>query len=295
MKYLFHIFLFFVSFSLIADDYLLEYTDGSVQYSSGSGWEEAYIGDYVPGNSDIKIDSDTYAEFSRNNIKLTITEQGTYKLDNLFNKSEEIADWSIASLIGDKVERLVGINQEDLDVTHMAVRGDQIPGTRTDDDAWMDEHTELIDEVKRLLGQGNYNNALDELLIEYSFSYGRDKEEICFYIGYIYSILEEDSKALKYFSEIEIDYTRPYFSDLVLVKGNLLVENLLFDDAIELFETYIDNYPGGEKTQYAYFLTAVCYTGLNNTYKTKVYLEKAVNEDPDSEIGRAAANHIENM
>jgi hypothetical protein len=181
MKYIFFVVILFVSFNIFAEDYLIEYIDGTVQYKEGNIWNEVFIGDYVPGSAQVKIPAGTYAEFSKNNIKLTLTEQGTYTLNSLFNKSEKIADWSIASLIGDKVEKLVGINEEDLDVTHMAVRGDEIPGATTDDNVWMDEHTELINDVKKQIEQGRYEDALDELLVEYSFSYGMDKEEVCFY------------------------------------------------------------------------------------------------------------------
>jgi outer membrane protein assembly factor BamD (BamD/ComL family) len=107
--------------------------------------------------------------------------------------------------------------------------------------------------------------------------------------------LGESAQAIKYFSEIENDYKRPYFSDLVLVKGSLLVENLLFNEALELFGIYIDNYPGGEKTQYIYFLTAACYTGIDNSLQAKTYLQKTVNIDPNSDIGKAAAARIEEL
>lgn len=295
MKYLVYIIIFFISFNIFSDDYMLEFTDGTIQYREGNRWVEAFIGDYIPGTAEIKMPADTFAEFRKNNIKLTLTEQGTYMLDNLFNKSEEIADWSIASLIGDKFEKLVGINEEDVDVTHMAVRGAEVEGLDSNDELWLDEHTELINEIKKQIENSNYEDALDELLSEYSFSYGIDKEEICFYIGYIYCITGKNSQALKYFSEISNDYKRPYFPDLVLVKGSLLVENLLFDQAIVLFNAYLNNYPGGEKTQYVYFLSAACYKGMNNSNQAKVYLQKAVNENPNSDIGKASALQIEEL
>ena len=295
MKYIHFIIILILSTNVFAEEYLLEFSDGTVQYMDNNAWVDAYIGDRIPGNTDIKVFANTYAEFSSGDIRLILREQGTYSLDNLFKQSEEISSWSIGSLIGEKLERLVGINVEDLDAAAMGTRGAEIPGIYMDDDGWMDEHTELIENTRRLLGQGNYELALEDLLFEYSFSFGTDKEEISFYIGYIYSILDEKSQALKYLSRIENDFRRPYFSDFVLLKGSLLVESLLFDEAIELFDFYIDNYPDGEKTQYVYFLSAACYKGLGNTYQAKINLERAVAEDPSSDIGKASAEQIEEL
>ena len=58
---------------LVGDDFLLEFISGEMDYKLGNNWEQAYIGDYIPEDAQIKVHEGTFAELVCGNKKITIS------------------------------------------------------------------------------------------------------------------------------------------------------------------------------------------------------------------------------
>ena len=75
----------------------------------------------------------------------------------------------------------------------------------------------------------------------------------------------------------------------MLLKGQLLLESLAFADALALFESQLALNPDGGFAQALLILSSYSCQGLGRSQGAREALQKAVNLDSSSELGREAA------
>jgi tetratricopeptide (TPR) repeat protein len=277
---------------LYADDYLLEFLDGTIEYNDGSGWQEIFIGEYIPESTEIKIYGDTYAEITSGDIRITISMEGIYSINNLFESSESVSAWDFTSLIGNKVAKLTGLTEDELGTAQMGVRGNLLYVSEVE---WMDDEETALNNAKELISEQDYITALEILLDALPYSTGYVLDEMYFFTGYLYNELNNHPLALKHLDNVAYNKHALYFPELVLLKSSLLIKSLDFDEALNLLNMYMDNYPDGTKIQSVHYLTAVCMNEKGRQDLCRMHLEKAVAEDPYSDIGRIAGEKLNDM
>jgi tetratricopeptide (TPR) repeat protein len=292
MKYIPIIIFLLLCSILYSDNYLLEFIDGTIEYSDGSGWQELFIGEYIPADTEIKIYDDTYAEITSGNIKITLSMEGVYSVEDLFKSSESVSSWNFSSIIGEKVSKLTGFADEDLGDAQMGVRGNLLYVSEVE---WMDDEEQSLNDAKEKIAEMDYMTALEILLDAVPYSVGSVLHEMNFFIGFLYNKLNNQSLALKHLNSVPNNKYAVYFPELVLLKSTLLIESLNFEKALELLDIYKENYPDGSKIQSVYFLTAICMSEQGKTDLCRTNLEMAVSADPYSDIGRTAAEKLKDF
>ena len=168
----------------------------------------------------------------------------------------------------------------------MGVRGEAKP---QDELTWVEEGGEFMEKGKQLLLDGLFEEAIgvfkdgaDWALTE------EERSEYLFYTAYAHSLKGDNALALIILEDMQLDSNAAIFTDYVLLKGKLLIENLAFADALDLFSEYLKHPDMGETTQVVYFLSAVCQQGLDNKTQAQKFLQDAVKIDASSEYGKAA-------
>lgn len=277
---------------LYSEDYMLEFLDGTIEYNAGDGWEELFIGEFIPENTEIKIYNDTYAEITLGTVKVTLSAEGVYNLNELFTSSQSVSSWNFSSLISDKVAKLSGLSEDELGTAQMGVRGNLLYVAEVE---WMDDEEQALNDAKNLITDNEYRTALDILLDSAPYSVGNVLNETNFFIGFLYNELNNHPLALKYLELVPNSKYALYFPELVLLKSSLLIESLNFDEALKLLNYYKESYPKGSKIQSIYFMTAICMSEQGKTNLCMENLELAIAEDPYTDIARLAAERLKEL
>ena len=270
---------------LVAEDLLVEYVEGTLEVKEGSNWYKLYIGDTVPENSVIRLSDSGFAELSTQNVTVTLSDDGTYNTQSLFRSGQKIASWNIGGVVNSKLSKLLGPGQQG-ETAVMGVRGaaaDQ--GELT----WVEEGEEFMAKGKKLLAEGLFDEAIVAFKEGADWALTEDeRSEYLFYAAYAHSLKGDNALALIMLEDMALSSSSAIFTDYVLLKGKLLIENLAFADALDLFSEYLKHPDMGETTQVVYFLSAVCQQGLDNKSQAEKFLQDAIKINASSEYGRAA-------
>jgi hypothetical protein len=270
---------------LFAEDLLVEYVEGILEIKEGSNWYELYIGDMVPENSIIRLSDNGFAELSTRNMTVTLSDEGTYETQSLLRSGQKVASWDIGNIVNSKLSKLLGPGEQG-ETAVMGVRGaaaDQ--GELT----WVEEGGEFMEKGKQLLAEGLFDEAIPVFKDGAEWALTEDeRSEYLFYASYAHSLKGDNALALIMLEDMALGSEAPIFTDYVLLKGKLLIENLAFADALDLFSEYLQHPDMGETTQVVYFLSALCHQGLDNKTQAQKFLQDAIKIDASSDYGRAA-------
>jgi tetratricopeptide (TPR) repeat protein len=270
---------------LLAEDLLVEYIEGTLEIKEGATWAELYIGDMIPENSLIRLSGNGFAELSTRAVTITLSDDGTYNTQSLLRSGQKIASWDIGSVVNSKLSKLITPGEQG----QTAVMG--VRGAAADEDqlTWVEEGGEYLEKGKQLLVDGLFDEAIPVFKEGADWALTKEeRHEHLFYAAYAHSLKGDSAVALIMLEDMQLGSDTPVFTDYVLLKGKLLIENLAFVDALELFSEYLKHPDMGETTQVVYFLSAVCHEGLDNKGQAQKYLQDAYKIDNNSEYGRAA-------
>jgi len=280
------------AFPLISEDLLVEYVEGTLEVKEGSNWYELYIGDMVPENSVIRLSDNGFAELSTRNVTVTLSDDGTYNTQSLLRSGQKVASWDIGGVVNSKLSKLLGPGQQG-ETAVMGVRGaaaDQ--GELT----WVEEGGEFLDKGKQLLVDGLFDEAIPVFLDGAEWALDEEeRSEYMFYAAYAHSLKGENALALIILRDINLEKDALVFADFVLLKGKLLIEDLDFAGALDLFSEYLKYPDMDETTQVVYFLSALCYQSLDNKAQAEKLLQNAIKIDASSDYGRAAQRMMSSL
>ena len=270
---------------LFAEDLLIEYVEGTLEIKERAIWAELYIGDMIPENSLIRLSGNGFAELSTRAFTITLSDDGTYNTQSLLRSGQKIASWDIGSVVNSKLLKLITPGEQG----QTAVMG--VRGAAADEDqlTWVEEGGEYLEKGKQLLVDGLFDEAIPVFKEGADWALtAEERYEYLFYAAYAHSLKGDNAVALIMLEDMQLGSEAVFFTDYVLLKGKLLIENLAFADALDLFSEYLKHPDMGETTQVVYFLSAVCHQGLDNTDQAQKYLQDAYKIDNNSEYGRAA-------
>lgn len=270
---------------LFAEDLLIEYVEGTLEIKERAIWAELYIGDMIPENSLIRLSGNGFAELSTRAFTITLSDDGTYNTQSLLRSGQKIASWDIGSVVNSKLSKLITPGEQG----QTAVMG--VRGAAADEDqlTWVEEGGEYLEKGKQLLVDGLFDEAIPVFKEGADWALtAEERYEYLFYAAYAHSLNGDNAVALIMLEDMQLGSEAVFFTDYVLLKGKLLIENLAFADALDLFSEYLKHPDMGETTQVVYFLSAVCHQGLDNTDQAQKYLQNSYKIDNNSEYGRAA-------
>jgi hypothetical protein len=277
---------------LTAEDLQVEYIEGILELKEGSSWIELYIGDTVPENSLIRLSDNGFAELSTRNVTVTLSNDGTYDTQSLLRAGQKIASWNIGGVVNSKLSKLITPGQQG-ETAVMGVRGAEADQSEL---TWVEEGGEFMERGKQLLAEGLFDEAIPMFKDGADWALTEDERaEYLFYTAYAHSLRGDNAVALIMLEDMALGSHSPIFTDYVLLKGKLLIENLAFADALDLFSEYLRHPDMGETTQVVYFLSAVCHQGLDNKSQAEKLLQDAIKIDASSEYGRAAGRMMDSL
>ena len=285
-----------IPFYLFSQDLMVEYLEGSVEISSGYGWEELFIGDEIPADATVRVSENGFAELSAaDGVTIAISEDGTYLIKDLMGASKEVASWGIGSLVSHKIKTALASTRGSEQSAVMGVRG-AISTSETQID-WMeeDEADEFLGQGKELFAAERYAEAVEIFKQGLEVADFEKEDLFLYYIAQSYTLMGEKALAIKTLSDTVFDHRSAMYTDLVLLKGSLLIESLAFQKALEIFTSHLKHYPEGGTAQAILILSSFCYRGLKDLDLAKDSLLKAVEVNPESELAREAKRMIREL
>ena len=272
----------------------VDYLEGVAHIEVGGSWSELAIGDRLPPEATIRLSEQGFLELVQGALRVSITQDGLYKLSDVIGKSRQVAAWDLKNSVSGKLKGAVAGPRIGGD-TAMGVRGSAAGSAG--DIQWLeaDETEEIVSRGRELLGRGRYAEALEVFEEGYQNAGAQDREVFLYYIALGHSEQGRTGRALAALRGVQPDPGSQVFADLVLLQGRLLVESLAFQDALELFDRQLARQPSAPLAQAMLIMSAYCHRGLGDAPKVRQTLTRARDLDWGSELGREADNLLRGL
>jgi hypothetical protein len=281
--------------AIYPESVIVDYLEGFVERSTNSHWEEVYIGDELSIDSTIRVSENGFAEFSMGDLKISVKEDGIYQLSDLVGASKQVNSWGLGSLVSTKIRSALTSSPASGETAVMGVRGAVAESGAGVEWVEAGGTEELLQEGMELLEKTRYSEALDVFNEGLSIACGEEEQQFLYYIGYAQALQGYSALALNTLERVDVDPQTNYYSDLVLLRGRMLIESLAFEEALEFFKTHTNRYPEGELTQAVLIMSSYCHRGLDDTFQALQVLQRAMELDPDSALGKEARRLMEEL
>lgn len=273
------------------------FLDGEVAWFEDNHWQpELEIGDQISEEALLRLEDGAVVELSYKQNNLTLYSAGSYQIRQLLNRQEEVADWDLSAILSQKMASL--FNEDHMSEMGIAVLGVRQAkfNNRFDEVEWIvEEDIDPLAEAINLINTGKYKKAIT-LLANLSGKMDRELEQDHLY----YSALAQlkggsKGKAISLLTKVKNNPAAPYYSDLILLKGKILLESLAYAEALELLDLYLEHMPGGENGQEVNFMAGICNNALGDTKTALRHFEAARQMDQGSLVGRAAGDWLKKI
>jgi tetratricopeptide (TPR) repeat protein len=271
-----------------AQDLQVAYTEGLVEMAAGGTWKELYPGDRLPANARIRLSADSFAELSQAATRLTVSQPGVYLVADLVAASKKVASWKLSQVVGGKLKGAVAGGARGDSTAAGGVRAKQAAPEAVE---WVEStgSQEALEEGRSLLAEERFAEAL-KAFQDALQAYPGEEAIFDYYIALTYSRQQRTVPALRTLERAHIEPQEAVYYDSILLKGQLLLESLAFTDALALFDSQLARNPDGAFAQALLILSAYSCQGLGRIQGAREALQKAVNLDSSSELGREAAD-----
>ena len=275
-----------------AVDFSADYIDGILDVKEDGQWYEVYIGDFLPQDSVVRLDSDSYAELSYGRSTIKLTRPGVYQLNKLVDSKSEIAASGNSSFFTGKFRTFI---QDDQGKTQTTVGGVRAAEAETVSVEWMSSETaELIADGIEALSSNSYDDAESYFTDAYDFAADYYEEgEALYYLGLTAAMKGNYSEALNNLDSADVESDAEYYSDFYLLKGQLLIESFAYDEAFDFLNGYNFSSVSADNNikQEIYFMLAVAGNNTGNKRAAEDALTKLIRIDSSSDTAKAAKGY----
>lgn len=270
---------------LSAVDLKIDYLDGNLEYRrDNNAWQQLAIGDLIPEEASIRLSGNGFAELSAGARKITLTKDGVYNNDDL--ASDNTNSINLRQLIGSKFSSL--INRADTSKnTAAAVRARRASDYGSI--AWEDDSTDYLQDGMTLMSKGDFLGARELFKRGALWESGALQRECLFRQGEVEQILGNPRIARDTLTSIAPLETDPFLGEYSVVMATLYIESREYAEADSILALYLDTNPKDEAAQSAWYLSALSMDAQGNKSGSRSNLQKAVELNPDTQIGISAA------
>ena len=276
---------------LSAEDFSIDYLQGKLEYQNHSGnWIQLETGDTVKDTYTLKLSEDGFAELSGSNGKITLTEDGSYSMREIADRSSQSGN-SIKKALASKFSFLFKKRQSSGN-TVAAVRADKADNT-DDFITWEDDSTDYLASGNELFRQGNYIKAKEAYEEGTLWETGGIKRECVFRKGLCEQIAGNPETARKTLESVNPEKTDSFLGEYSLVMAALYSESMEYEKADSVLTNYLSTNPSGYSAQTAWFLSAAVKDALGDSEGCRYALNKVISINPESELAADAKEMLD--
>ncbi len=142
---------------------------------------------------------------------------------------------------------------------------------------------------------GQYGEAIEQFLQALDAATEQESPQVRYYLAYAYSLNGDTRAALKYAADLQPSSADEWASDFIILKAKLLVDSNAFAQDIAWLTQSGNDLSGDAQRGAIYqFLLGVGYRGIGDASNEKASLSKVVAISGESDLGRAAAELLQN-
>ena len=231
-----------------ARDFIVRYSEGTVELQRAGSWIAVYPGDVVPAHGTLRMGAAAYAEISDGRATLRLAQAGVYQMSNLLGARSAPARQTITSMIGDRFRRLSD-RPAPADPVVGGARATEVPGDVGIDWVGGEGVPDLIAAGRTALVAGDIDAAFN--LFDEAMLYATDSErpEAAFYLGYALFLSGEPRGALSWLRTYRPDPATDYYHEHVITLAQTKLELAMGLDAVALLTGYTGSAAGARESE----------------------------------------------
>jgi len=278
-----------ITFSAFADGVSLDYLEGYLELQNGAAWDELYIGDEILSDAVLRLSDNGYAELLIDDAVVTLINDGNYSM------SELISDVSTVNTSSFDLKKKLTLNSDYEKWQQEAIMGVRGAKQTMDLNNGMEDAYTYLNAGLELLAKEEFGEAL--VNFEEGWEFFED-DNCLFFSAVCYEALGQKRNYVKNLMDVSGEYLDVEFiAAYTIRKGDLLIKSLSYEDAVSLLEDFVGNsYESTEaESQKIRFLLGKGYFGMDNSVGAKKELQAARDMNPSTDVGKLAAETLENL
>jgi hypothetical protein len=269
------------------------YVEGETQVQNGPSWVALSIGDRLSAKATIQLNEGAYVELMGTGSKIVLSQKGTYNLLDILTSSRALGSAGVEKALESSLSHLAAgpvHNQS----TAAGVRGSN--EASADDSIWVASSAQVfLDAGEQYLQSGQYDQAIQQFLQARDAATEEEVPQVQYYLVFAYYLGGDTRAALKQAAGLQPVSGDAWASDFIIVKAKLLVDSSAFAQEVAwLTRSGNDLSADAQRASLYDFLLGVGYRGVGDTSKEKVSLAKVVAMSAESDLGKAAAQLLQN-
>lgn len=272
-----------------AQDLLVEFVEGTVEYRAGAEWVEAFIGETIPSDTTIRVGDSSLVELRSAEESVLLSRPGSYALEAVLHTTHRNLSTGVASMVRSRVRKMVRDDAPPVTAAAGVRAAEALPDSIV---TWAggESVSDLIAEGILALDDEDYENAYVIFEEAREIAAPDEIDPTQFYLGYTAYLMGSAGEALALLERVNADPKAGFFHDHTLILAQLLVESFAYTDALKLLEEYVaTGDPAPDDLQVAHLLQGLAHNGRGEHDRAVEQLESARKIDPESENGRLAA------
>jgi tetratricopeptide (TPR) repeat protein len=285
---------FIAGWTLPAQEISVSWLDGKASQEIASSWQELSIGDVVPSDSTVRLETHAYIELSAASMRITLSQPGTYSVRKLLSTSLTLRSAGVGKALTEKLSKFVSGPSRSQGSAGGA-RAEM--ASKAESQEWIASETEEFLEAGRdFIGSGQYDKAVEQLNKAVEAATDDERAQARYYLAEAYALGGETRSAMAQLARVPLDDSAAWAPDYVLLKGKILVDVSAFDQAVQWLLKNGDKVTShAERMPTYFFLLGLAYAGVGDTVKEKECLRHVVAIAGESELGNAAGKLLEGL
>ena len=279
-----------------AQEISVEFIEGILESSDAGDWIEAQIGDTLGPDARIRVGQASFVELhiadaEINESTITLSQPGIFALQELIAASKRMNSLGLSTGIAGRLHAKM-IAPSEAGSTVMGVRG---AGQAPEVAQLNEEELEFVNIAKDLLSESEYDDALTVFEEVLDLVTEEGEGQILYYIALTYTQMGKPIEALEALNEIEAGSDAAFASELIVLRGRLLLQSFAFAEALQCLDPSAISETDQQALQTIYNLRALSFVGLNQPDQAKEALYMALEIDAASEAGKIASEIITSL
>ena len=273
-----------------AQELTISYFDGDVEVMDSGEWYLPEMGEAVKNNQQIKLGADSYAEINFSNTTIKLLKEGIYTASDIIESANNQNTWELGKIGGINFKNVINKGAYNSSAV-MGVRGAKQETTEVE---WIDSSVDYLEDGKASLDEGDIDRALS--IFNEGIELSEDnRDQLLYYSALCYNLKGINDRSLNNLESIEVPENYDFYPDFVILKSNILLEGLEYENAEKLLNSYIAKDSKSEKAQIVYLLLSYSSNGMKNTENAVKYLNKVLEIDKSNEMGVIAEELLAKM
>ena len=272
-----------------AMDFIVRYSEGTVEMQRQNAWVPLLMGDLVPDDAVMRLSQGGYAELGDGRTVLRLAQPGVFRMSDLLGGRRAASSPTVTSMIQGRVARLSEQPRALVPVVG-GVRSTEAP--RQGGIEWIGGESvpELIVEGREALIAGDLDSAFD--LFDEAMRYATDEEEaeVTFYMGYTLALSGEPRGALTWLQKHAPNPEHSWYHEHTLALAQVQLDLSITRDTVALLSDYAAAPQADrEALPSVYLLLGLAHRMGGETTAARRVLERVRTLAPGSDLAAAAA------